>query len=45
MSQLSDQEVTDLALTLFPLQTLANPIDLFYKNLWTFYNIRIEKKV
>lgn len=38
-------DIKDLAVSLFPIQNLNNPVDLLYKNLWTYYNIRLEKKV
>lgn len=40
-----NDDIKDLAVSLFPIQTVSNPVDLLYKNLWTYYNIRLEKKV
>lgn len=31
-------------MSLFPIKTFEDPIDMLYKNLWTYYNIRMDKK-
>lgn len=33
LSLVPNDDIKDLAVSLFPIQTIANPIDLLYKNL------------
>jgi len=45
LNTVNNQQIVDISLELFPMKTLSNPIDLLFKNLSSFYELKLEKKV
>jgi hypothetical protein len=43
LAQVKAADIIDFATTLFPIKTASDPLDMLYKNMDNFYQIKMDK--